>query len=154
MKKFLALFIFLGTFVPSLSSAVEETGHVMMKPQDIKWSEGLASLPKGAKLAVLYGDPSKPGPFGIRVKFPAKYTIPPHTHPTDENITVISGTLFMGTGDDMKTKTMELATGSFAQMKTGTVHFARADKETVVQLNGMGPWGITYVNPKDDPRKP
>lgn len=136
----------------SLSFAADESDHVMMKSQDIKWEDGPASLPPGAKAALLFGDPAAAGPFSMRLKFPAKYKVGPHTHPQDENVTVISGTLFMGVGEDPKGKMMELPAGGFARMKVGTRHFVRADKETVVQLNGIGPWGITYVNPADDPR--
>jgi len=136
----------------SLSFAADEPDHVMMKSQDLKWEDGPASLPPGAKAALLFGDPTAAGPFSMRLKLPAKYKVGPHTHPQDENVTVISGTLFMGTGEDSKGKMMELPAGSFARMKVGTRHFVRADKETVVQLNGIGPWGITYVNPADDPR--
>ncbi|WP_374073564.1 cupin domain-containing protein [Bdellovibrio bacteriovorus] len=136
----------------SSAFAVDEPDHIMLKPQEIKWQDAPAALPPGAKTAVLYGDPSTSGPFSMRIKMPAKYLIPPHFHPQDENVTVISGTLMMGIGDDAKNKAMALPAGSFARMKTGTHHFAKADKETVVQLNGMGPWGITYINPADDPR--
>ena len=136
----------------AFSMAADDADHVMMKNQDIKWLDAPASLPKGAKAAVLYGDPAAAGPFSMRLKVPAKYNIAPHFHPQDENVTVISGTFIMGVGDDAKGKTMSLDAGSFARMKAGTHHFARTDKEAVVQINGMGPWGITYVNPADDPR--
>lgn len=139
-------------FFSSLSFAADDPDHVMMKPSEIKWVDAPPSLPAGAKTSVIYGDPTAPGPFGMRIKMPAKYKIGPHTHPQDENVTVLSGTLFMGVGADAGGKMMELPAGSFARMKVGTQHFVRADKETIVQLNGMGPWGITYVNPSDDPR--
>lgn len=103
-------------------------------------------------MALLYGDPGAVGPFGMRLKFPAKYLIAPHFHPQDENVTVISGTFYMKAGDDTKATPHELPTGSFVSMKAGTHHFARTEKEAIVQINGIGPWGITYVNPSDDPR--
>jgi quercetin dioxygenase-like cupin family protein len=148
----LKLIIALGLMVPLYSVAADEADHVMMTPQQMKWVDAPPSLPKGAKVAVMYGDPAVAAPFGMRIKMPAKYLISPHYHPQDENVTVISGNLWMATGDDVKAKMMKLPPGSFARMKAGTHHFARADKEAVVQINGMGPWGITYINPSDDPR--
>ncbi|MEK2690829.1 cupin domain-containing protein [Bdellovibrio sp. GT3] len=146
------LFFAIGLIFPIYSVAADEADHVMMTPQEMKWVDGPPSLPKGAKVAIMYGDPSVAGPFGMRLKMPAKYMIPPHFHPQDENVTVISGTFSMATGSDVKSKLMKLPPGSFARMKAGTHHFARAEKDAVVQLNGMGPWGITYINPSDDPR--
>ncbi|MNT26949.1 Cupin domain protein [compost metagenome] len=148
----LKLLILSGILFTNTSFAMDDADHVMMKPQEIKWTEAPSSLPAGAKAAVLYGDPAAAGPFAMRLKFPAKWVVPNHFHPQDENVTVISGTFHMTMGDDPKAKATALPAGSFARMKAGTHHMARAEKETVVQINGMGPWGITYVNPNDDPR--
>lgn len=150
MVKVLTSLVFMSF---SFSFALEDLDHIMMKPQEIKWVDGPASLPPGARIAVLFGDPAATGPFSMRIKLPPKYEIAPHFHPQDENVTVISGTFTMGVGDDTKkVKPMALPAGSFARMKAGTHHFARSEKETIIQLNGIGPWGITYVNPTDDPR--
>jgi quercetin dioxygenase-like cupin family protein len=154
MKKFTAILIILSSLYATQSIAATEADHVMIKPQDMKWTDAPPSLPAGAKVTMLYGDPSKEGPFGMRIKMPAKYQIAPHYHSQDENITVISGTFFMAKGGDLKTKPMALPAGSFARMTANTHHFAKVDKETVVQLNSMGPWTITYLDAKDDPRKP
>lgn len=148
----LKLFIALSLMIPCLSVAADEPDHVMMTPQQMKWGDAPAALPKGAKVTVLFGDPAVAGPFSMRIKMPAKYMIRPHFHPQDENVTVISGNFWMATGDDAKAKMTKLPPGSFARMKAGTHHFARAEKESIVQINGMGPWGITYINPADDPR--
>ena len=148
----LKLLILVGIFLTNTSFAADEADHIMMKPQDIKWVDAPGSLPSGLKAAILYGDPAAAGPFAMRLKVPAKAKIPNHFHPQDENVTVISGTFLMTTGDDPKAVAMALPAGSFARMKAGTHHSARVDKEAVVQINGMGPWGITYVNPNDDPR--
>jgi Cupin domain. len=145
------LTVFVLTLMSSFAMAADDADHTMIMPKDIKWSD-IPSLPAGAKMSILYGDPSAAGPFGMRLKVPAKYSIGPHFHPADENVTVISGTFIMGVGDDAKGKTMALPAGAFARMKAGTHHFAKTDKEAIVQINGVGPWGITYVNPADDPR--
>lgn len=149
MLKLLICSVFLFS---SLALAADESDHIMVRPKEIKWSAGPASLPAGSQVAILFGDPSVEGPFSMRLKFPARYLIPPHFHPQDENVTVISGALLMATGDDARAKTMSLPAGSFARMKAGTHHFARTLRPTIVQINSIGPWGITYVNPADDPR--
>ncbi|MCI0595615.1 MAG: cupin domain-containing protein [candidate division Zixibacteria bacterium] len=128
--------------------------HIMLTEPELKWADAPPSLPPGAKLAVLEGDPAQPGPFTMRIKAPAGYKVPPHWHPADEHVTVISGSFFMGLGDKFDEKAMkELTPGGFAVMATGTRHFAMTKKETVVQVHGIGPWGINYVNPADDPRQ-
>ena len=132
----------------------EPAEHKMMTPQEIKWSPGPASLPPGAEAAVLYGDPTKEGLFAMRLKLPKGYRIAPHTHPKPEVVTVISGTFRLGLGekaDDAKAKAMPA--GSFLALSPGVAHFASAGEDTIVQLNSTGPWAVTYVDPKDDPRQ-
>ena len=103
---------------------------------------------------MLFGDPSKEGLFAMRVKFPAGYAIPPHTHPVDEVVTVVSGTFKLGMGETAdKGAANPLPAGSFFALPPNTAHFAYADEETVVQITTIGPWGLTYINPADDPRK-
>lgn len=122
--------------------------------KDIAWRDGPPSLPKGAQIAVLEGDPSKAGAFTFRLKFPSGYRIPPHFHPVIEHVTVMSGALSIGQGDTWDdSKLVRLNTGDFIYMPPGSRHFAQAHGETVIQLHSTGPWGITYVNPQDDPRK-
>jgi quercetin dioxygenase-like cupin family protein len=105
-------------------------------------------------MAVLEGDPGKKGPFTVRLQAPAGYKIPPHTHPTAERVTVISGALHLGMGDKLdEAAGQELAAGSFAVMPAGMKHFAWATDETVIQISSMGPFAIKYVNLADDPRK-
>jgi quercetin dioxygenase-like cupin family protein len=128
--------------------------HPMVTPIDIKWEAAPPVLPKGAQVAVLYGDPSKDGLFALRVKMPADYLIPPHAHPKPEIVTVVSGTVNVGDGATAdKSNAKAFPAGSFFVMPPGMQHFVFADQETVVQVNTTGPWGITYVNEKDDPRK-
>jgi quercetin dioxygenase-like cupin family protein len=127
--------------------------HIMVMPGEIKWIDAPPSLPPGAKVAVIEGDPKAVGLFTMRIKLPANYVIKPHSHPTDEHITVIEGSFYMGVGDKFDEKeAKEIPTGGFAVMLTGTRHYAFSKNESIIQLHGMGPWGITYVNPADDPR--
>lgn len=145
----------LAVLVAANSSATAaESAHIMVAPGDVKWMDGPATLPAGSKVAVIEGDPKNPGLFAMRLKLPANYKILPHWHPADEHVTVISGTFNMGMGDTFdETKGSTLPAGSFAVMPAKAHHFAFTKEETVVQIHGIGPWGITYLNPADDPRK-
>jgi quercetin dioxygenase-like cupin family protein len=127
--------------------------HVMYSAADLKWGAAPPSLPTGAKAAVLSGDPGKAGPFTIRLEMPAGYKVPAHTHPTDEHVTVISGTCSFGMGpkyDDATAK--EMAAGAYVVMPAGMQHFAGSKSGCVVQVSSTGPFQVTYVNPADDPR--
>ena len=129
--------------------------HVMMTMGDIKWGPAPDGLPAGAQVAVLDGDPSKTGvPFVIRAKMPDGYRVMPHWHPADESITVISGGFAVAMGDAWDDSSLkELKPGEYARMPKTMHHYALAKGETVLQIHGVGPFAITYVNPKDDPRK-
>jgi quercetin dioxygenase-like cupin family protein len=137
------------------SKVTPDTGqHIMITPADIKWKDAPPALPPGAKVAVIEGDPSKPGLFTMRAKLPSGYRIPPHWHPADEHVTVIAGNFRMGLGDKFSEKALhDLSVGGFAVMVQGTRHFAQAEGETIIQVHALGPWGLNYVNPADDPRK-
>jgi hypothetical protein len=128
-------------------------GPSVYAPADLKWGNGPASIPPGAKLAVLEGDPRKEGPFVMRLKLPDRYKIPPHTHPKPERVTVISGQFNIGMGDTFDpAKGTAMPAGTFGTWAPGMKHFVWATGETVIQLHGNGPWMIEYVNPADDPR--
>ena len=132
----------------------EPPHHILMTPADLTWQDGPSGLPAGSQFVVVEGDPSQPGPFTMRGKVPANYRIPAHWHPADEHVTVLSGTLYMGMGDTLDTtQGKALSAGSFALMPAQAHHFAWTTEETILQVHGVGPWGITYVNPADDPRK-
>jgi mannose-6-phosphate isomerase-like protein (cupin superfamily) len=136
------------------AAASSQAKHEFYAPADIVWSDAPPSLPAGAKLAVLEGDASKAGLFTMRLRMPDGYKIPAHWHPATEHVTIISGTLHLGMGSEWdETKATALTAGSFGYMPKGMRHFAWSEGETEVQVHGMGPWGITYVNPADDPRK-
>jgi len=131
-------------------------GHVVVKPDQVKWGPAPPGLPPGAQAAVLVGNPRQAGvAYTVRVRLPDGYRVPPHWHPGDENVTVLKGALLMGRGETFDPGAAEeVPAGGFAHMPRGVRHFVRAKGETVIQLNGVGPFEIHYVNPADDPRKP
>jgi quercetin dioxygenase-like cupin family protein len=137
----------------STGQAQTAEAHKLLTAEEIKWGPAPASIPPGAESAVLYGDPGKEGLFALRLKLPKGYRIPPHTHPRPEVVTVISGTFRLGMGETAdQSKATPLPAGSFFAVSPGMAHFAFVEEDTVIQLNN-GPWGLTYVNPKDDPRQ-
>jgi quercetin dioxygenase-like cupin family protein len=84
---------------------------------------------------------------------PGGYKVPAHWHPTDETLTVLQGALQVGMGDKFDQAALKtLGPGDFAMMPAKAHHFAAAKAETIFQINAIGPFGITYVNPDDDPR--
>ena len=139
-------------FLDISAVSAQHGAHVMITPIELKWSD-VPSLPPGAKIAVIEGPMNEAVQFTVRIRFPPNYQIPAHWHPAVERVTVLSGTFHMGVGDKLDPQNATpLIPGSIAIMQPKTNHFAWTKEETVVQLNGVGPWGITYVNPKDDPR--
>lgn len=148
----LALLVLPATAAAQAAGTAEST-HTVALPDGIRWQDGPASLPPGARFAVLVGDPGQPGAFTIRVRVPAGYRIPPHYHSGTENITVISGTFHVGMGERFDADAVRpLTTGAYAAIPAGMRHFALTREETVIQLHGTGPWQVMYVDPADDPR--
>lgn len=133
-------------------SPVQE-GPVLVQPADIKWTDAPPSLPPGSSICVLQGDPAKEVLFTLRLKLPADYKVPPHTHPTWETVTVLSGTLFMSMGDRFDpSKAKGMVAGSFVGIPKKISHFVYTKEETILQISSMGPFEVNYVNPADDPR--
>ena len=129
------------------------TGVASAQAPTIKWGPAPAVFPAGTQMAVLQGDPSQAGMFTVRLEFPAGMRIAPHFHPTDELVTVISGTFLVGMGDTIQAaKALVLPTGSFIVAPANGHHYAIARGRTVVQVTAMGPFVLTYVNPKDMPQ--
>jgi quercetin dioxygenase-like cupin family protein len=137
------------------TAVAQQTGaHTMTAAADMTWSPGPASLPAGAEVSVLKGNPAVDGVFTMRLRLPANYTIPPHWHPAVEHVTVIDGNFQMGLGERFDRTVMHnMGVGDFVTMDPGTRHFAAAGANgAVIQLHGVGPWQIHYVNRADDPR--
>lgn len=141
----------LGGFVAAPAWAADYTA---VMSRDIKWVDA-PSIGPGAKTAVIDGDPKSTGPFVMRLKVPPKTNIRVHTHPADENVTVLSGTLHFAATDKLDAKMAKaFGPGSYFSIGKGKPMFAyTSDKEAVLQLHGNGPWGITYLDQKDGTAK-
>jgi quercetin dioxygenase-like cupin family protein len=151
----LAAFRATGAEEPTNPAAATVTSHIMVSPEALTWGPCSPALPAGSQCATVEGDPAAPNVlFTFRAKLPGGYQIAPHFHPADEHITVISGAFHMGMGKTVdRAAGHAMKAGSFMVMPKGTAHYAWTEDETIVQVHAIGPWGITYVNPADDPRK-
>jgi quercetin dioxygenase-like cupin family protein len=131
-----------------------EQHHTVVPADSVKWGPAPPSLPPGAQAAVLMGSPAKEGPFVIRLKFPAGFVVPPHRHSKDEFVTVMAGKFAVGSGEKVDRESLNpLPPTSFVHLPAGMPHYAWAEVESVVQINGVGPFDVSYIDPKDDPRK-
>ena len=134
-------------------AALALTASAHAQAPAIKWGPAPAILPAGVRMAVLAGDPGQPGVFTLRLELPAGTRVLPHFHPTDEYLTVISGTFILGMGDSVDVaKATALPAGAFGTVAANMHHYAVARGKTVVQVSGMGPFVLTYVNPQDQPK--
>ncbi|MFZ2101804.1 MAG: cupin domain-containing protein [Oricola sp.] len=137
----------------AMASNDQQPHHTVVPAEEIQWGAAPPSLPAGAQAAVLLGSPAKEGPFVLRLKFPSGFVVPPHRHSKDELVTVISGGFGIASGETLDREAAKpLPAGSFVHLPAGMPHFAIAAGETVVQINGYGPFDVVYVDPSDDPR--
>lgn len=143
----LATLALLGT------GATAQEMHIVRQAQ-IRWGPAPDTLPKGAQFAVIAGDPSKPGPFAFRIKVPKGYIVMPHTHPTAENITVIAGTFYHGMGRALDRRAgKSVSQGDFVYLPPNMPHAVwTTSNAAIIQINGTGPFTISYIRPQDDPR--
>ena len=127
--------------------------HTVVHADQIKWGAGPASLPPGAQASALLGSPGKEGPFVLRLKLPKGFVIPPHRHTKDEFVTVISGSFHITAGETVDRNAKGIKASGFVHLPAGMPHFAFTSEETIVQINGTGPFDVVYIDPRDDPRK-
>jgi len=143
----------IGACLAAGAAWAQHGSHTIVSPKDLKWAD-VASLPPGAKIAVIEGKMNEAGPITARLKFPANYKVPAHFHAGVERVTVLSGTMHFGMGDKFDAKgTTAVGPGGFLIMPPNMGHFVWTREEAVSQINVIGPWSVTYVNPADDPRK-
>jgi quercetin dioxygenase-like cupin family protein len=158
MKRFLACLTFLALTAGTVSAqdaaapAAAAPTHTIVLPAGIQWGAPPPVFEKGMSFAVISGDPGKEGLYVVRAKLPAGYKINPHWHPTDEHVTVLSGTFAIGMGENFDAKTMtKLGVGGYVMLPAQMRHYAMATTAAVIQVHGMGPFALTYVHPEDDP---
>jgi quercetin dioxygenase-like cupin family protein len=152
-KRLLAVSLGAAAILTATLLQAAEQHHTVVPGDAVKWGKGPPTLPPGAQAAILLGSPAKEGPFVLRLKFPAGFVVPPHRHSKDEFLTVISGKFAVTAGEKVNRSAAKwLPAGSFVHLPAGMAHYAMTDGETIVQINGMGPFDVKYVDPKDDPR--
>ncbi len=139
----------------SLAVAGGSVAEVPIATDDLDWQPAPPKLPAGAQFAVLFGDRTKAGALYVfRAKLPDGYRVPPHTHPMDEHVTVIQGTMLLGFGERRDDSVLrELPAGSYVTLPQGVAHFNEMRGETILQFHGIGPYDILYVDPADDPSR-
>lgn len=153
MKKILGCLVALAFACgPVAAQDAAQPAHTFVKPAEIKWGAPPPVFEKGMSFAVISGDPSKDGLYVVRAKVPAGYKIMPHWHPTDEHVTVLSGTFGIGMGETFNAATVtKFPAGGYALLPAQMRHYAVAVTAAVIQIHGMGPFALTYVHPEDDP---
>jgi quercetin dioxygenase-like cupin family protein len=134
----------------------QASSPVVATVDEAKWGPAPPMLPPGAQIAVLAGNPMGTGFYSVRLKFPANYAIPAHSHPTDENVVVTKGDMTFGMGDKLSKTAAgnkKIRVGGYALAPTGMIHYAYAGASGAeIVLYGQGPVEFKYVNPADDPR--
>jgi quercetin dioxygenase-like cupin family protein len=152
MRPMFLVAIFLAVITGGAGFA--QSAHVLQSVDQAQWGPAPPMIPAGAQIAILSGDPGKPAPYAVRLKFPANYAIQAHSHPTDENVVIVSGALTFGMGDKLAKNAgnTTLKPGGYALMPAGMNHFAYTKEATTIVLYGTGPVEFKYVNPADDPR--
>jgi quercetin dioxygenase-like cupin family protein len=137
----------------SVSHQPGQDSFRVIRPEDVEWKQ-FAAFPPQARLAVLVGDPTRPGPYLIRVKLPDGTRMMPHEHPEDRIYTVISGIFHIGLGSEFdESKLTAHAPGSVVVLPGGQPHFHWAKSgEYITQVSAIGPLGLEYLNSEDDPR--
>jgi quercetin dioxygenase-like cupin family protein len=143
MVRFLSL-AFALSIAASAAAVRADVAPTIVLPNQGTYAQAPAPYPAGVTMAVLAGNPASAGEYTVRLKVPANVKFPPHAHADTENVTVISGTLWVGVGSTFDAaKTMPLPAGSFVSVPAGLAHFAMTKDDTVIQITGMGPASTT-----------
>ena len=135
-----------------MAATPAQAAPVMYDAAQLQWGDAPPALEKGAQVAVLSGDPGKPGPFTIRIKVPAGYKVARHWHPSDERVTVIEGDFSLQMGEGAGEHSHAFAPGGYAVLPAHMQHVASTQGGGIVQVDSTGPFQVNYVDPKDDPR--
>jgi hypothetical protein len=155
IKRATVQFVFLAVVGLAMTAAIgAQSTHILVPADKLQWGPAPPSLPAGADISVLEGNPAATGPVTLRLRFPANYDLPPHWHSMTERVTVLTGSLHVGMGDTLdREKSQTLEPGGFVSLPARMHHFAWTATPTIVQINLEGPFDIFYVRPGDDPQK-
>ena len=124
-----------------------------LTPSEMNWQAQGGLALAGIEQANLVGDPTKPGPYTIRLKFPTGYRLAPHSHPDYREVTILSGTWNTGYGDKFnETALKALPAGSFYTEPANIPHFVEVREPVVIQVSGTGPSGRAFINPPANPK--
>ena len=144
----LAVTMAIGLGSARLSADLDPKGITIQMPKEIKWVKG-----NGSETAVLVGDPAKPGPYTLRLKFPKGFRIAPHSHPDYREVTILSGTFATGYGDKFDTGNLKiLPSGSFYTEPANVPHYIEIADDVVLQVSGTGPSERRFINPPGSPK--
>jgi hypothetical protein len=122
-------------------------------PAEMKWSAQGGLAMAGMEQVNLVGNPSEPGPYTLRLKFPAGYKLAPHVHPDNREVTILSGTWYTGYGSSFEAMALKaLPAGSFYTEPANVAHFVEVREPVIIQVSGIGPSGRVFVNPATDTR--
>ena len=134
----------IGLITFAAAAADTKLKATQILPSELKWFAE-PKLPPGVERTFVWGDSSKPGLFTFRAKWPANTRVEPHDHPTDEYVTIISGTWYTASGDVFdESKLQPLPAGSFYFLPAGVKQYSLVKEPTVIQVTAMGPWGVSY----------
>lgn len=155
MRNLAAIFAGAAISLAASSAVMAEAPGFVFSQDKLEWRAGPPELPRGAEVAMLFGNPMQGGPYILRMRAPKGYKIGPHKHSGIETMTVLTGVVRYGQGDSLESRAEKtLAAGGFAATPAETGHWVSFDDDTVIQVTGVGPWNITYLDPRDDPRAP
>jgi quercetin dioxygenase-like cupin family protein len=147
----------LAALLPAAAAVEAQTGTPLpdVHSSDVHWFHIPALFPKGARMALISGDPIKPGMLVALISMPDGYTMAPHAHTSDEHVEVKQGTFLVGVGDKLDVrKTMAMTVGDTATAPAGVHHFAIAKGPTIVLVTSMAPYVVNYANTREEPWRP
>ena len=144
--------VFLG-LVALVAASTAQSQFIGNNPGNAPWGPGPAGLPKGAKMILVSGNPTKEGPYTVRMRYPAGYRIGPHRYSSAVSFKIITGGLTYGLGTDTHSGIKSLIKGRTGTVPANTYYYASTSMGATMEFKGTGPMTIEYARAKDDPRK-
>jgi hypothetical protein len=149
----IALIAAVGSFGGFATAQTDGTGVVALTPVEMRWTTQGGLAAPGMEQLNLVGDPAKPGPYTLRLKFPKGFRVAPHTHPDSREVTIVSGTYATGYGETFDAAKLKiLPAGSFYTEPANVPHYIEIKEDVILQVSGMGPSGRRFVGSPDGPK--